>query len=200
MTSHTLQKLIEIKQSLDHVLGHADLNNQQEAVRDILKEINNFPITKDLIKQSSLGPSLASVKNKFKPVSPQISVFSNDIMVKWKKIMNADTSSSHAEPPKKIEKKDIPVANFIIKLDTKSNEEATKKELNPKRKSVINLLKNEFNKLISDDSKATIIAEGIELAVNEKHACEKNLKDYNGKVQSLILNIRKNDVSLLYYV
>lgn len=95
MEEDLVLQITQLSKSLEKSVQNDDIGS----IRDILHVIDNFPVTMQSIKKSSLGNQVSSLRKRYHQhigtIEKEISQLSRMILEKWKKMLeNASSSSS----------------------------------------------------------------------------------------------------------
>ena len=94
MEEDLVLQISQLSKSLEKSVQNDDIGN----IRDILHVINNFPVTMQSIKKSSLGNQVSNLRKRYHQhigtIEKEISQLCRVILEKWKKMLGSASSSS----------------------------------------------------------------------------------------------------------
>mmetsp|Transcript_2785 Transcript_2785/g.2918 ORF Transcript_2785/g.2918 Transcript_2785/m.2918 type:complete len:303 (+) Transcript_2785:252-1160(+) len=217
--SRISSQIQDLKKALDKAIKN---NDSAEAVMDILVAIEILPMTPELIKDSHLGKILVAVRTKFATEGTEVSSKAKDLLIEWKKIIEAqikkekDGKIEKIEKTEKSEKSEKSVSDIVSPPKQIENDnvlhlkkattpafsgglninETIKSEMQSfpeARKKVINLFIGHLKVNTTDLSKAENIAFSVDKAVDRVHSFDLDNKGYMGLVRSLAFNLKRNE-------
>jgi hypothetical protein len=199
----TTSFLHETKKSLDKLLQETQIDPVY--IMDILNDIALTNMTTELIKDSKLGKTIASIIEKFDEGS-EVKQKAKDILTLWKKIIASKGSSESKTTKPNIAKSE---KNEKGKLKSKSDIDVDSKliqnihsidvpdtsVLSLTRRKIYQIFASTF-KISTNQKDAESIAAKIEKSLDEHFPCDdaKTNKAYKAKAQSLTFNLKQSEV------
>jgi len=171
-------------------------SSETESMMDVLKALEQLPISIALLKSTKIGNTLQDVKKKF--AESEVGTNARNLITKWKKDCEAQlppkTPKSEANGSKEGSVASS-TASLVRTPSTEIEDDAADElydQLTPIRKTIMEMFTQCF-KLNANGAVSRFLAFNVESSMDKLHSSLKDQKLYMNKAKSLAFNLKKNE-------
>eukprot|EP01035_Chromulina_nebulosa_P038346 gene38346-51790_t len=200
MTNRVEKDLLDLKLSLEKLTGTTTGDDvPEQEIMDILKALNAFPISVELLRMTKIGKTLIDIKKSCSNAT--VVKVTKALISKWKKDCEpppaADSTKKTSSEKSINSSKDVECTSPRKQTEDQDDgdeqfDESIFQQLTPMRRKIMDLFSEHFKGDINVNI-AKVLSFNIEASVHKLHNSDRDSKAYISKARSLSFNLKKNE-------